>query len=231
MQRDSSAALAVEYESDSLGGEACSPRWLCRQRLQAEFGLVPQDNAPVFGVVSRLTEQKGITLVLAGLDEMLKRGAQLVILGGGDAALQAALSKIAAAHPKNVALHLGYDEPLAHRVVAGADVILVPSRFEPCGLTQLYGLRYGTLPLVRRVGGLADSVVDCSLENLDDGFATGFVFDRFELDDYVAAVRRACTLYRRPHDWGLVQSTAMAQTFDWDTAAGQYLTVYRNAAA
>ena len=108
--------------------------------------------------------------------------------------------------------------------------MLFRSRFEPCGLTQLYGLRYGTLPLVRRVGGLADSVVDCSLENLGDRSATGFVFERFDVDDYLAAVRRACALYRRPDDWRQVQADAMSRNFDWNAAAKEYLAVYRNVA-
>jgi len=220
------AAIPKRYELGKLAGKTT-----CRQRLQAEFGLEPQSEAPLFGVVSRLTEQKGINLVLEGLDDLLRRGGQLVVLGTGDAALQATLEEAASSRPGQVAIRVGYDEPMAHRIVAGADVILVPSRFEPCGLTQLYGLRYGTLPLVRRVGGLADSVVDCSLENLGDGTATGFVFDRFELDDYLAAVRRAFTLFKRRSDWRQVQASAMAQRFDWQVAAEHYLAVYRTVAA
>ena len=219
------ATIAEHYDASHLAGKA-----VCRARLQAEFGLAPQAAGPVFGVVSRLTDQKGLTLVLAGLAETLRAGAQLVVLGSGDAALEGALREAAVAHPESVALRVGYDEAMAHRIVAGADVILVPSRFEPCGLTQLYGLRYGTLPLVRRVGGLADSVVDCSLENLGDRSATGFVFERFAVDDYLAAVRRACVLYRRQDDWRQVQADAMARNFDWNAAAKEYLAVYRNVA-
>jgi starch synthase len=125
----------------------------------------------------------------------------------------------------------GYDERLSHLVQGGSDAILVPSRFEPCGLTQLYGLRYGTLPLVRRVGGLADSVVDSALENLADGTATGFVFERLELGDYLAAMRRAFALFQRRTEWRKVQAQAMAQRFDWETAADRYAAVYRSIAA
>ena len=214
--------IAERYSAQAVAGKAT-----CRASLQAEFALAPQQDAPLFGIVSRLTDQKGFNLVLAGLAELLGRGAQLMVLGSGDAALEAELRAAAAAHPKQVALRLGYDEALAHRIVAGADVILVPSRFEPCGLTQLYGLRYGTLPLVRRVGGLADSVVDCALENLADGSATGFVFERFDVDDYRAAVCRACVLHARPDEWRRVQATAMAQNFDWDAAAARYAALYR----
>ncbi len=222
---DADGAIARRYDSARMSGKST-----CRQRLQAEVGLEPQADAPLFGVVSRLTEQKGINLVLDGLPELLRRGGQLVVLGSGDPTLEAALAEAAAARPAQVALRLGYDEALAHRIVAGTDVILVPSRFEPCGLTQLYGLRYGTLPLVRRVGGLADSVVDCALENLADGTATGFVFERFEVGDYAAALRRAFTLFGRRSDWRKVQLQAMAQRFDWETAADHYVAVYESIA-
>jgi len=220
------AGIAALYSATSMGGKAA-----CRTALQAEFGLAPQQEAPLFGIVSRLADQKGFNLVLAGLDELLGRGAQLVVLGSGDPALEAELRAAAAAHPAQVAVRFGYDEALAHRIVAGADVIGVPSRFEPCGLTQLYGLRYGTLPLVRRVGGLADSVVDCALENLADGSATGFVFERFDVGDYRAALRRACVLHARPDEWRRVQATAMAQNFDWDAAAARYAALYRSVIA
>ena len=220
------AGIAKRYAIRKTAGKRA-----CRAALQAEFGLAPQSDAPLFGIVSRLTDQKGINLVLAGLGEMLARGAQLVLLGSGDAQLEGELRAAAATYPTQVALRLGYDERLAHRIVAGADVIVVPSRFEPCGLTQLYGLRYGTLPLVRRVGGLADSVVDCALENLAERVATGFVFDRFAVNDYVAAMRRACALHARPTEWRRVQATAMGQNFDWDAAATRYAEVYRTVLA
>ena len=121
---------------------------------------------------------------------------------------------------------MGYDEALAHSVIAGADVILLPSRFEPCGLTQLYGLRYGTLPLVRAVGGLADTVVDCSLENLDDGSASGFVFRDLDVPGLLSALRRAFALQRRPAEWRAVQQHGMSLRFDWGRAAADYLRVY-----
>jgi len=212
---------AAPYDATRLAGKAA-----CRAALQSEFGLSGQKDAPVFGIVSRLTEQKGLPLVLAGLPELLRRGAQLVVLGSGDAPLETSLRDAADAAPSQVGVRFGYDEALAHRIVAGADVILVPSRFEPCGLTQLYGLRYGTLPLVRRVGGLADTVVDSTLENLGDDHATGFVFDAFDAEPYVAAVRRACTLFTRRAEWERVQQRAMAQRFDWDVAAAEYQALY-----
>ena len=219
-QRDSQ--IAQRYDRRRMTGKIT-----CRSALQQEFGLAEQRQTPLFGVVSRLTEQKGVNLILAGLDELLSRRGQLVVLGSGDAVLEAGLRDAAKVHPRAVAVRLGYDEALAHRIVAGADVLMVPSRFEPCGLTQLYALKYGTLPLVRRVGGLEDTVVDCSLENLADGLATGFVFERFDVRDYSSALRRAFVLFRRKREWRAVQQRAMTQDFGWDASAAQYVALYR----
>ena len=198
----------------------------CRTTLQKAMGLAQQDAAPLFGVVSRLTEQKGFKLILDGLPALLARGGQVVVLGSGEPELVDALQTAAASHPHAVAVTVGYDEALAHRIIAGADVILVPSRFEPCGLTQLYGLKYGSLPLVHRVGGLADTVADCSLENLGDDSATGFVFERFDQNDYQAALRRAFALFARKPEWQAVQQRGMAQDFGWDAAARRYIEEY-----
>jgi starch synthase len=196
--------------------------------LQRQFALARRSDALLFGVVSRLTDQKGLNLVLAGLNELLARGGQLVVLGSGEPELETAFRAAAQAHPRSVAVHIGYDETLSHRVFAGTDVTLVPSRFEPCGLTQMYGLAYGSLPLVHRVGGLADTVVDCALENLADGSATGFVFDRFDSAAYSAALRRAFALQARGPEWRRVQRAAMRQVFDWDAAAAHYVALYRS---
>ncbi len=214
--------ISARYGPTKLAGKA-----KCRRALQKSLGLAEQDAQPLFGVVSRLTEQKGFKLILDGLPALLKRGGQMVVLGSGDPDLVAALQAAAAAHPQAVAVTVGYDEAQAHRVVAGADVIMVPSRFEPCGLTQLYGLKYGSLPLVHRVGGLADTVTDCSLENLDDDSATGFVFERFDQPDYQAALRRAFALFARKPEWQAVQQRGMAQDFGWDAAAGRYIDEYK----
>lgn len=195
--------------------------------LQTRMGLEPAPSALLFSVVSRLTEQKGLHLLPQVVDDLVQRGGQLVVLGAGDAAIETALQQAVDRHPGQVALYVGYDEALAHTVIAGADVIVVPSRFEPCGLTQLYGLRYGTLPLVRRVGGLADTVVDTSLENLADGSASGFVFEALDAASLDAAVRRAFALHRRAPDWRAVQRHAMGLRFDWSRAAEAYLRIYR----
>ena len=131
-------------------------------------------------------------------------------------------------HPGQIAVDIGYNESLAHAIMAGADVILVPSRFEPCGLTQMYGLRYGALPLVHRVGGLADTVVDATAHNLEAGLATGFVFDEFSAPALRGALRRAFEVHAHSDSWASVQRTAMRQRFDWREAAEQYVALYRS---
>lgn len=196
--------------------------------LQRQLGLAVRADALLFGVVSRLTEQKGLQLVVAVLPELVRRGGQLALLGSGDAEIEAVFRAAAHAHPDAVAVRIGYDEALAHRIFAGTDVTLVPSRFEPCGLTQMYGLAYGSLPLVHRVGGLADTVVDATLENLHDGSASGFVFDRFDGAAFGAAVWRAFALHARPPEWRRVQRRAMQQVFDWNAAARHYMALYQS---
>jgi starch synthase len=217
------ALLPNRYDTGNLADKA-----LAKRDLQIRFGLAPRAQALVFGVVSRLTEQKGLHLVPQVLAELVRRGGQLALLGQGDGALEQSLVDASIQYPGQVGVRIGYDEASSHTVMAGADVILVPSAFEPCGLTQLYGLRYGTLPLVRRVGGLADTVVDCTLENLDDGSATGFVFDDLTADGLLSAVRRAMVLFRRPDEWAAVQRHAMGLRFDWLAAARHYLAIYQS---
>jgi starch synthase len=215
--------LDAHYASDKLAGKA-----RCKAALQAALGLEKSTDL-LFGVVSRLTEQKGLNLVLAGARALLAQGGQLAVLGSGEPALEAGFERLAASHPGRVAVRLGFDEALSHRVFAGADVALVPSRFEPCGLTQLYALRYGAVPLVRRTGGLADTVRDVSLENLADGSANGIVFERFEQADFDAAIRRAFALHARPTWWKAVRQAAMVQRFGWAGPAQQYGDLYRSA--
>jgi starch synthase len=165
-------ALLQTYDVDDLEGKKA-----CKLKLQTDLGFAHRARAPLFAVVGRLTAQKGMVLVLGSLPALLAAGGQLVVIGNGEADIEASFRAAAVAHPHSVFVHLGYDDALAHRIIAGADVLLVPSHFEPCGLTQLYALRYGTLPLVRRVGGLADTVIDATPDNLKAGTANGFVFD------------------------------------------------------
>jgi starch synthase len=198
-----------------------------KAELQRTMGLQVRADAMVFGIVSRLTEQKGLNLVEALADELVLMGGQLAVLGTGDGPLEQAFLRATRRHAGQIAVDVGYNESLAHAIMAGSDVIMVPSRFEPCGLTQLYGLRYGALPLVHRVGGLADTVVDATAENLKAGVASGFVFDEFSPEGLRAALRRAFELHAQPAAWERVQQKAMRQRFDWREAAEQYAAVYR----
>jgi starch synthase len=209
------SALPSPYRADALDGKA-----RCKAALQAESGLPVRPDAPLLAVVSRLTPQKGLDLVLAVLPEIQRLGAQLVVQGSGDVALESAFTIAVQAHPDTLGLHLGYDEARAHRLIGGADVIMVPSRFEPCGLTQLYGLRYGTLPLVRRVGGLADTVSDGE---------TGFVFGEATPFALQACLERTISAYRDRERWQQMQLRGMASELSWDGPAAQYLELYEEA--
>ncbi|MFA9462003.1 glycogen synthase GlgA [Thiohalorhabdus methylotrophus] len=216
--------LPAHYSSQDLSGKRT-----VKEALQAELDLDPEPDTPLLGVVSRLADQKGIDLILGASHELLAQGTQLAVVGTGDRYYETTLRRLAEYHPGRVGLHLGFSEALAHRLEAGADMLLMPSRFEPCGLNQLYGLRYGTVPVVRAVGGLADSVVDADSENLAAGRATGITF----LDDTPAAlagaVRRALTLYETPDRWRRIQVTGMGQDFTWERSAARYVEIYRSA--
>jgi starch synthase len=188
-------------------------------------------SAPLFAVVSRLTSQKGLDLVLAVLPVLLQGaaegGAQVAVQGNGDPALEAAFTTAAAHYPGRVSVWLRYDEALAHRMMAGADAMLVPSRFEPCGLTQLYALLYGTVPVVRQVGGLADTVVDATPEAIQSDTATGFMFGPATSLGLEQALARTLDGYRNTALWRQLMLRGMAQNFSWDVAAAQYLALYQ----
>lgn len=214
------------FDACDLRGKA-----VCKAVVQVAHGLPCDPKAMLLAVVSRLTSQKGLDLLLHVLPQALHNGAQLFVLGQGDAELESAFAQAARQHPKQVALVRAHDESLAHQLLAGADVVLVPSRFEPCGLTQLYAMAYGALPLVHHVGGLADTVVDATLESLEGDQATGLAFHRFDASAFDAALRRAHLLWSRPAQWAQVQQRAMAQRFDWDRAAQAYVSLYEHALA
>ncbi len=212
----------------SYGAEdAASGKPIAKAALQRRLGLDDRQDAPLFGVVSRLTPQKGLDLLLACLPQLVADGSRLAILGSGDSDLEQEFSAAAAAHNGEIAVEIGYDDALSHLIIAGADIVLVPSRFEPCGLTQLYALRYGTLPLVRRVGGLADTVVDATAVSLAEGSADGFAFDGDTPPALIAAVRRANTLFRERAIWLQMMRRAMTRDFSWTAAARRYVAVYR----
>ncbi len=210
-------AIAQRYDAANLRGKHD-----CRVALQRAQGLEVDEHALLLTVVTRLTSQKGLDLVLAALPALVASGVQFAVQGTGEPALEAAFRIAAQAHPGRVSVFMGYDEARAHQLIAGADVIAVPSRFEPCGLTQMYGLRYGTLPVVRRVGGLADTVSD---------FSTGFVFDAATPAAFEDAVRRAAGTRRNPAVWDRMVHTGMAQDLSWNGPARDYLALYRQALA
>ncbi len=195
-----------------------------KKALQKLFELGPSDG-PLFVLVSRLTDQKGIDLLLEALPELLSQGGQLALLGSGDPRLEVALLE-AAAQNNNVGVKIGYDEALSHKLVAGGDVILVPSRFEPCGLTQLYGLRYGTLPLVALTGGLADTVINASPAALSKGVATGVQFFPVTAAALSNAITHMHGLYRTPKTWQAMQRNAMKQQVGWEHSATAYRDIY-----
>ncbi len=211
-------AIHHPFTSRHLSGKA-----LDKTALQQELGLQVKADAPLFAVISRLTEQKGIDLVLEAVSDIVAQGGQLVILGAGASHFEAACLAAARNHPGQVVARIGLDEVLAHRIQAGSDVLLMPSRFEPCGLSQMYAMRYGTLPLVRHTGGLADTVVD--MNNPDGG--TGFVFDTATLPAFLAAVHRVFDLYRNRLAWQTLQRRAMGQDFSWRRSAERYRQLYR----
>lgn len=207
---------------DAVAGKAAA-----KAALQRRLGLAEDSDVPLFGAVTRLTWQKGMDLVLGAVPGLVGMGGQLALLGSGEWDLESGFSGAVGAHPGRIGVYLGYDEDLSHLIIAGSDCVLVPSRFEPCGLTQLYGLRYGTLPVVRRTGGLADTVVDANAVTLADGSATGFVFEHGFADDVLGAVQRAVALYSDKPSWQQVMRQAMMRDFSWEASARQYLALYR----
>ncbi len=217
--------LATPYSIETLGRKGENKR-----ALQTAVELNEDDNVLLVGVVSRLTEQKGLDMALGALADLLTtRRLQLVLLGSGDAVLESAFRALADRQPDRCAVRLGYDEALAHRIIGGADVILVPSRFEPCGLTQLYGLRYGTLPVVRHTGGLADTVNGYTSSRASA--ATGFVFDTPSTTAVRRALGRALKVYAEPAAWQQLMRNAMRRDFGWDKAAATYSELYSNVVA
>lgn len=197
-----------------------------KRAVEAHFNL-PESDAPLFCIVSRLTWQKGIDVVIDGIDDLVATGARLVVLGTGDQALEAAIYNAVARHPQHVAVHIGYDESISHLMQGGADAILVPSRFEPCGLTQLYGLRYGCVPVVATVGGLADTVIDANDAAVTASVATGVQFHQVTREGFQTAIRRTVYLYQQSEVWRKIQTAGMKSDVAWKRSAMQYAQLYR----
>jgi starch synthase len=196
-----------------------------RAALLERFGL-DDSPGPLFSVVSRLTWQKGMDMLVESVDALVAMGGKLIVLGSGDPALENGLKGAAARHPGKVGIIVGYDEGLSHLVQGGADVMMVPSRFEPCGLTQLYGLRYGCVPLVSRVGGLADTVIDANEAAVEAGVATGVVFAPATAEALNEAIRRTVSLYGRDKVWRKMQRRGMKSDVSWEASAEKYANLY-----
>jgi starch synthase len=195
----------------------------CKLALQNEMGLPESAGTPLFGTISRLAEQKGVDIQLGALEEMLSADIQFVQLGSGSPAYERGYYELARRFPSKVAVRVGYDEGLAHRIEAGCDFYLMPSRFEPSGLNQMYSLCYGTIPIVRAVGGLDDSVIDFSQ---DAGRANGIKFHEYSSRALAKAIRKALALYQRPDLLQHFRRNAMKSDFSWNQTVGEYLKVY-----
>ena len=213
--------LAARYDADRLDARARN-----KAALRRRFVLADDAPGPLFAVVSRLTAQKGLDLLLAALPRLLAEGGQLALLGAGDAGLQDAFAAAAARHPGRIGAVFGYDEAVSHLIQGGADAILVPSRFEPCGLTQLIALRYGAVPIVARVGGLADTLIDANDAALAAGVATGFQFGPVDTGALQAAIARAARAWRDLPLWRAIQQRGMATDVGWRRPARQYAELY-----
>jgi starch synthase len=225
--------LPAHYGADALAPG--KPR--CKAALQEHFKLSIQPDTPLLAVIARLVEQKGIDLILPAAQALLRElgdGVQLVVLGNGDPRYHQLLQDLQTRHPSQVGLTLGFDEKLAHLIEAGADLFLMPSLYEPSGLNQLYSMKYGTLPVVRATGGLADTVVDANSATLAAGTATGFSFTPYAVEPFLDAIRRGLSLYRNRAEldgqWGQVMRKAMRQDWSWDRSAGEYEGLYERVA-
>ncbi|TPE50775.1 glycogen synthase GlgA [Amaricoccus solimangrovi] len=214
--------LPATFSADDLEGRRAN-----RRALEERFRL-DHDDEPLFVVISRLTHQKGIDLLAETTGDLVAEGAKLAVLGTGDPALENAFAGAAARHAGRVGVVIGYDEQLAHTMQGGADGILIPSRFEPCGLTQLYGLRYGAVPIVARTGGLADTVIDANTAALNAGVATGVQFLPVDAAGLRHAIRQAVRLFRQPGTWDGLRVNGMRSDVSWDRSAALYADLYKS---
>ncbi len=210
--------IATRYSENDLSGKR-----ICKDKLQGSLGLPVKSAMPVFGIISRLTSQKGFDLVQKIFDQMMERELQLVLLGSGEPRYENFFADAAARFPEKFAVRTGFDEVLAHQIEAGADIFLMPSLYEPCGLNQMFSLKYGTIPVVRKVGGLKDTVIDYSAEG---GVGTGFVFDTYDPQALWDSIERALRLFADKRSWTELMHRAMRMDFSWDRSAQAYNNLY-----
>lgn len=215
--------LAAHYTMETI--EQGKP--VCKAALQRELGLPERADIPLIGFIGRLTDQKGVDLLVAVMKQWAQEtDVQWAVLGVGDSEFHQALQELAQWYPERVAVRLEFSTALAHRIQAGVDMLVMPSRFEPCGLNQMYSHRYGTVPVVRATGGLADTVVDTTLESLAAGTANGFSFEHYSPQALDETLRRACEAWRQPQLWRQLQTTGMRQDWSWARSAREYIRVY-----
>lgn len=213
--------------AQTYGAESLQDKKLNKTALQQQLGLPVDAEVPLFALIGRLVDQKGIDMVLSCLPEMTHLPLQFTLLGSGDKSVELKLLNFARLYPEKVAITIGYDEHLAHQIEAGADIFLMPSRFEPCGLNQMYSQRYGTLPIVRKTGGLADTVVDTLPGSIADNTASGFVFNDAVPAALLEAIKRSLVLFDNKPVWEKLQRNAMNKDFSWRNSANQYMVLYR----
>ncbi len=218
-EKDSS--ISEPYNIDSL-----EKKIINKTSLQARSSLPVNKSVPLFGLISRLVEQKGIDLIIDCLTEMVEMPIQFVLLGSGDKSVELKLLEFARLYPKKLAVTIGYDEALAHQIEAGVDIFLMPSRFEPCGLNQMYSQRYGTIPIVRETGGLADTIEDALPKSLAKNIATGISFKEASSGALLESIKRAMLLFNDKKTWKKIQIVAMEKDFSWKNSAKQYLDLY-----
>ena len=216
---ESDPSIEKNYRPKNMAGKLA-----CKRKLADLFSLKIEDDTPLISMVTRLSSQKGIDLVIETLADLLGEGAAFVLLGSGDSTYEDYFRKVNKRLPDRVGVHIGFDEKLAHQILAGSDILLMPSQYEPCGLTQMYSLKYGTVPVVRSVGGLADSIKEFNRKTLK---GTGFKFKKFTPDHLHRAIQKAVSVYRKKNPWQALTVNAMNADFGWDRAAKKYCQLYR----
>jgi starch synthase len=208
-----------KYDIKSIDAKVDNKRALLRK-----FGLAFEETTPVIGAISRLVEQKGFDLVLEVIEDLMKQKVQFVMLGSGDPELEKHFDKVQKKYPKQMGITFGYDEELAHMIEAGSDLFLMPSRYEPCGLNQMYSMRYGTLPIVRATGGLDDTVEDYS----GSGKGTGFKFEKYDAKELMKALLRAIKVFQQQEEWKKLMRNGMQKDFSWAHSASKYISLYKD---
>jgi starch synthase len=211
-----------QYSVEDIGGKA-----LCKKHLQKKLNL-PQTEAPLLGMISRLAEQKGVDLLIVIMEELMERDLQLVILGIGDNKYHQMLKEAVPRYNSELSVNIMFDNKLAHEIEAGADIFLMPSKYEPCGLNQMYSLRYGTIPVVRETGGLADTIIDANDENLKNGTATGFTMNGYFAAELLFTIDRALKLYKSKTPWNALRKNAMKQDWSWEKSACKYVELFKS---